>query len=227
MAIGQNIGISYSGGTFNNGDTITLSSTDANATFALNIWITNNSSDVIGIKAKKTELSIISGSDNYFCSWTSCYQPDTYVTPDSLPLPGGETNKAFTADYESNGNVGKSTVMYTFYNSQKANDSIAVIVNYIAGSAVGIESNEPVITLSNAYPNPVKDAFYLDYNFSKVNTARVELINVIGSIVKVQELHDMNGKARIDISDLNNGVYFYSLIIDGNKYISKKLIVQK
>ncbi len=214
------------GAKIDNGDTITLTDANANADFSISFEITNSSSSAIEIKAKKTEISLISGSDNYFCSWTSCYQPSTYITPDSLHLASGASFSPFIVDYASNGNSGKSTVMYTFYNRINSNDSIAIIVNYIAGF-VGIESNEPIITISKAYPNPTKDAFYLDYNFSNSQSARVEIINVVGSIVKIQEIQGLNGKAIIDVSNLNNGVYFYSVIIDNKKYISKKLIIQK
>jgi hypothetical protein len=227
IATSQSLSLKTSDGAkINNGDTITLTNANATADFTLNLAITNSSSSPIEIKAKKTELSIITGSINYFCSWTSCYQPGTYVTPDSLPLAAGASFSPFIVDYESEGNAGKSTVMYTFYDRTDNNDSIAVIVNYIAGF-VGIESNEKNVTLSKAYPNPTKNAFYLDYNFSNTQNARVEVINVIGSVVKVQEIQGLNGKTMIDVSNLNNGVYFYSVIVDGKKYVSKKLIIQK
>jgi len=226
-AFSQNLTLSYSGGSLNNGDTITITSTNNTVSYALNIYITNIGNAAIDIKAKKTEINTVSGSNNSFCDWTSCYDPTYYESPTALTLNPSDTNKSFTGDYKSKGNPGKSTIMYTFFNTHDDNDSAAVIVNFIAGSSVGIESNKPKIILSNAYPNPVKDAFYLDYNFSEANTARVEVINVIGSVVKVQNIQDLNGKTRIDISNLNNGVYFYRLIVDGKKYVSKKLIVQK
>lgn len=210
----------------NNGDTITLTDANATASFALNLKVTNTSSSTIDIKVKKTEISLIAGSSNTFCDWNSCFPPSTYVSPNALSLGSNVTNSAFMGDYHSHGNAGTSTIMYTFFNDANTNDSIAVVVNFIAGF-VGIESNEQNITISNAYPNPTKNIFYLDYDFSNSHSARVEIINVIGSIVKVQEIQGLNGKAIIDVSNLNNGVYFYSVIVDNKKYISKKLIIQK
>jgi len=227
MAMSQSLGLSYAGGTLNNGDTITLFSTNNNASFAINLTVTNNSSSSIDIKVKKTELSIVSGSDNTFCDWYSCFPPSTYVSPNALTLNANETNSSFMGDYNSNDNAGKSTILYTFFNIADTNDSAAVVINFITGSAVGIENNTPIITVSKAYPNPTKDAFYLNYDFSNSKSARVEVINVIGSVVKVQEIQGLSGKTMIDVSNLNNGVYFYSVIVDGKKYVSKKLIIQK
>jgi len=226
FAIAQSLSLSYSGSSINNGDTILVTSADANVNLEAHISVTNISSSNVNLKAKKTELSLITGSTNSFCDWNSCFPPNVYVSTTALDLAASVTNSAFLGEYSSKGNVGESTIMYTFFNTADNNDSVAIIVKYYAGF-VGIDGTEAKNTISNAYPNPAKDAFYLDYDFSDANTASVEILNVVGSLVKVQEIQGLNGKARIDVSNLNNGIYFYSVIVDGKKYVSKKLIVQK
>ncbi len=227
LATSQSLSLKTSTGMkINNGDTITLTDTDADADFSINFWITNISSSTIEIKAKKTELGLVAGSDNYFCSWTSCYLSSTYVTPDSLPLAAGVVNKAFIVDYGSNGNSGKSTVMYTIFDMSNTSDSIAVVVNYIAGF-VGIESTTDNVTISNAYPNPTKDRFFLDYNFADSRNAKVEIMNVVGNIVSEQYINPQSSHASINVENLSSGIYFYNVIVDGNKIASKKLIIQR
>ena len=41
------------------------------------------------------------------------------------------------------------------------------------------------------------------------------------------EINGMSGKASINVSDLTDGVYFYSLIINGKVEKSNKIVVKK
>jgi len=223
----QNLGLTYDSATINNGDTIELSNTDSNYSFSINLWVTNNSNSNIDIMVKKVELSIISGSDNYFCDWIACHSPNDFISSSPLTLASGQTNKAFLGDYNSNGNAGASYIMYTFFNNNDNNDSTSVIVKFEAGAIMNINDGSSKYTLSNAYPNPTSNKFNINYDFSNANKARVEVLNIIGGIVKTQEISTQSKSASIDVSNLINGVYFYNIIVDGRKIESKKLIVQR
>ena len=166
-----------SGNNINNGDTIVMVSTDAHAIFAIGLDVINTTSSDLAVWAKKTELSIIPGSENYFC-WVSCYIPSVFLSPDSLIIAGNATNKIFSGDYEANGNVGASYIMYTFFNDAKYSDSIAVVVKYVAGSGVGIDDSKPSVDVSNLYPNPANNKVSINYNLNGANNARLEIRNI-------------------------------------------------
>ena len=221
----QSLGLSYLGGSFNNGDTITLFSIPSDAEFSIQFYISNNSSNTISLKGKKTELSIIPGSTNWFCDWMSCYPPSVFTTPTALTLNAGDTNKVFTADYNSHDNAGASFVMYTFWNTQNINDTIAVVVKYMTGSNVGVNASSKN-TVSNTYPNPATDYFNIDYTFEGSRNAEIQIMNVLGSIVKTEKLSTSANHARIDVSNLKPGSYFYSVIVDKQRVSSKKLIIK-
>lgn len=214
-----------SGNNINNGDTIVMVSTDSHATFAIGMDVINSSPTSLAVRAKKTELSIIPGSENYFC-WVSCYVPSIFVSPDSLIIGANSTNKIFSGDYEANGNAGASYIRYTFFNDADYNDSIALVVKYIAGSGVGIDNSDPVVTLSNLYPNPASNKVSINYNLNGANNARMEIRNILGSVVKIQEINETSGQINIDVSDLTNGVYFYSFIVNEQVIKSTKLVIQ-
>ncbi len=222
----QSLSLSLANGTsIANGDTITMTSVDPNASFIAIVWVTNNALTTKYIKAKKTRVSVINGTIDYFC-WGNCYDTAVYVSLDSLELVSKQTEEGFSGDYEAHNNVGKSLILYTFFDASDPTDSIAVYVEYFAGSGVGISPILSEIEISNAYPNPAKNAFYLDYDIGNAQTARIEIMNVVGSIVLKQEINAKSGKAKIDISNLKNGIYFYNIIVDGRKVSTKKLIVQ-
>ena len=65
-----------------------------------------------------------------------------------------------------------------------------------------------------------------DFNLSGVNNASVNIVNLLGSVVKHADLMAGSDKVSIDVSDLPQGVYFYSVVADGNIIQTKKLIVK-
>ena len=223
----QNLTLRYSGGAINNGDTITYTSTDLHASFVSYMWVKNNSTAMIPVKVKKIELDTVPGSENYFC-WTSCYLPQTYVS-DTLHLAAGYTNKTnFSGDYDAMGHAGKTRIMYVFFNDNDHNDSIAFVAEYYAGSATGMASNQGVSAKANVYPNPAKNHITLDYHLSKLtDNVKFELRNILGSVVKEIKLQNLSGQRKIDISGLQNGVYFYTIRIDDKVVISNKIIIQQ
>ena len=182
---------------------------------------------MIPVRVKKIELDTVAGSENYFC-WTSCYLPQTYVG-DTLHLAAGYTNKTnFSGDYDANGNVGKSRIMYVFYNDNDPNDSVAFVAEFYAGSSVGVFSNQKVSAQAKVYPNPAKTSITLNYQLSKLtDNSKFELRNILGSVVKEIKLNSISGKRKIDISGLQNGVYFYTIRMDDKVVITNKIIIQQ
>ena len=226
FAVAQSLSLSHSGNTINNGDTVMVSDPDANATLDIHLTIQNISSSTINIKAKKTEISLITGSINFFCDWNTCYPPNSYVSLVGLDLTAGNTNSAFIGDYLPSGNPGESIIMYTFFNTDDATDSIAVIVKFIAG-VVGIDDAKPSVEISNLFPNPATNKVSVKYNLNGANNAQLEIRNVLGSLVKKVSINESNGLLNVDVSDLTNGVYFYSFIVNNEIIKSKKLIIQR
>ena len=222
----QSIQISVGGNNLNNGDTLVFFSTDTLVSFMVPAEVKNVSTNSISIKVKKTELSIVSGSENYFC-WSQCYVPSIFVSPDSIVFSTGSTNTNFSGDYSSKGHRGASYIMYTFFDMYNTNDSIAFVAKYIAGSGVGIENSQAKAKVSNIYPNPARNTISLNYDLNGTQYAQLEIHNILGSLVKTIEIDETSGFLNIDVTDLNNGVYFYSFIVNNKVITSKKLVIQR
>ena len=222
----QSIQVSVGGNNLNNGDTVILFSTDTLVSFIVPATVKNNSTKSISIKVKKTELSIVNGSENYFC-WYQCYIPSIFVSPDSILFSPGTTNTNFSGDYKSHGYRGASYIMYTFFDMHNTNDSIAFVAKYVAGSGVGIENAQAKAKVSNIYPNPARNTISLNYDLNGAQYAQFEIYNILGSLVKTIEIEETSGLLNIDVTDLNNGVYFYSFIVNDKVITSKKLVIQR
>jgi hypothetical protein len=89
---------------------------------------------------------------------------------------------------------------------------------------------------TNFYPNPVNDKLTLSFNIYEENaTSTVDIYNLYGSKIKSYELQNTTlGENNLEINftndselqNLQNGIYFISLIVNGEK-TTKKLILQK
>ncbi len=221
----QSLELSNASGKVNNGDTITMVSTDNNAVFAITMNVKNTSNSSIAVWCKKTELQIVSGSENYFC-WSQCYLPNTFVSPDSIMIKSGETTTNFSGDYDSQGNAGVSVIRYTFFNKYNAKDSVCFVVRYIAGSGTGIDQASALAEVSNLFPNPARNTVSIDYDLKGANNGRLEIRNILGSLVKTVEVNQSKGTLKVDVSELTNGVYFYSFVVNEKVIVSKKLVIQ-
>lgn len=214
------------GSTVNNGDTVQLITTDTNASFVARIGIKNNHTDSILVYLKKVELNLVSGSENSFC-WSNCYFPNVYYDTNGVYIRSGVTNKnSFFGEYNSMGNAGKTYVMYVFYNSTNPNDSVSYVVEYYTGSGVGIKNIQPIKPEAKVFPNPAKDRITVDYVVRSGVDASFQIKNLLGNVVYIQELSSSTGKLTVDISQLTNGVYFYTILVDGKAELTRKLVVQ-
>jgi hypothetical protein len=106
-------------------------------------------------------------------------------------------------------------------------DKVSVVVNYISGFLGLNDLIEESISLSNAYPNPANYETSISYNIEQLADARIIIHNLLGSEVKNIELNDSEGIAKINVSDLREGVYFYSLMIDEKLFETRKLMIKR
>jgi hypothetical protein len=89
------------------------------------------------------------------------------------------------------------------------------------------EIDQKVISISNNFPNPCRDITHLDMNLTQPANVRLEISNLIGQKVKtIQYGSFTNGKHKltIDVSDLDSGIYIYTLTT-GTDAASGKMVV--
>lgn len=225
QAFSQNLTLSYAGGQLPNGSSFMVNG-DQNFFMAAYVFVTNQSNNAMDVLVKKTEISLIQGTSNYFC-WAQCYGPNTYISPEALTINAGETNNVnFSGDYDPMGHVGVSTIMYTFFNGQNPNDSAAVIVYFNAGYT-GIGDLASVDMISDVYPNPAVGTANIDYNFPvSAISASLNIRTITGQLVQSFELNGNQGQLKLDVSSFNPGLYLCSLQINGTEVKTSKLIVQ-
>jgi hypothetical protein len=224
FAYSQSLSLSDSAGPIANGSHILRQGHNMDDEIACHVFVTNNTASPINVIVKKVEIDIVSGSLNTFC-WGLCFPPNVFVSP-PFGLNGNTTDSInFSGHYNPLTFAGTSIIRYVFYDSANPNDSVCVNVSYDA-LYVGISNNVQKTVLSGAYPNPANNMVNFDYSLNTENTGRVIIRNLVGSVVKESVLTGTTGKLSVLTGDLTEGIYFYSLDVDGKTMTTRKLIVR-
>jgi len=230
------ITLSHEGETL--GDTVTVWVDPDQETFIdYKMTMTNNTGNGMNVLVARKIIKPLSKNQFTFCLGPICYGP----TVDSCDVEkyvfinagGSSPEEDFKASYsalDTTGTaiIGTAIVKYNVYNKDHVADSVNIVVKYWV-SPQGIE--EDIMkggSLSAIYPNPASSFISLDYELtSKVNEAKIKVFNVLGSTIKEANMLKNAGKLKLDINDLDNGIYFYSVFINGEIYTTKKFIVRK
>ncbi len=89
-------------------------------------------------------------------------------------------------------------------------------------TSVGIA--EPNVNLlTSVYPNPFTDKISLTYN----NLSKIEVLNVVGSLVKSVELSSIEGTIEMNLDAMPSGIYFVRTYREGLLSETKKIVKSK
>jgi hypothetical protein len=207
------------------------------ATQSFDFEIHNDYSTSKTIKVKRYILQHSVGQDIYYCFGSNCYTansnpvfiPNQNVTiPSGGMLPNGAGTYGLKTDFDDNSILGSSVVRYTMYDVNNISDSISFVVTYDV-AAIGIKKNEEIgYKLNFCSPNPASNFVNIPYELKQTaSNAKIVLHNIIGNKVKEIEINELKGIAQLDLSQLEEGIYFYSLQINQKLVSTKKLILER
>jgi hypothetical protein len=211
-------GANISGTTVNVNSSITMSQIEYHAK------LHNMGSSAKLVKVKRYKLNVGIFAINDFC-WTSCYDPSTDVSPFGITVPAGATDTNFVTHYTHGEDVdGVSTYRFTFYDAANVNDSVSFIINF--NITVGINEAKANAIVSTAFPNPASTMFSLKYELNQyVQTAKIVVYDMLGKVVKIVDVNDRQGTAKVYLEELNSGVYFYSFMVNDKAVSTKKIVI--
>ena len=167
---------------------------------------------------------------NYLC-WGTCFMPG--ILKAEHTLAGGEeglfNGHCMFVDNDGNTLPAGTTInmVYTFYDKNNPEEKYVFNVNFTYEEDAIADFNS-IDVFSNAYPNPANNVVSFDYNMPfDVNSASVAIYNMMGQEVVKQNLNLGSSRTDINVSDLAEGVYFYSLIVNNQTVKTNKLVVSR
>lgn len=124
----------------------------------------------------------------------------------------------------------KSTLLF----SQTNRGIYKLDISYVVTPVTGVQQTSGEIPnsfmLSQNYPNPFNPTTQIKFDVAKSSDVSIKVYDVIGNEVAVLTSgNHQAGKYTADFnaSNLATGIYFYSLIVDGAKIDTKKMILVK
>ena len=161
--------------------------------------------------------------NNFTIQPTNGVAPYTFVWPNGYNSTGNSSTTVLSVHdmgpvtiTDANGCTGTFPV-------NKANKSLSSQ----NGSSTGVNENSDENKKISIYPNPANTNITIEYSFDDNADASISLINILGSKVLEQKIIGSNHKMNLDISNLPNGIYVYSIIKDGAIIEKQKLIISK
>ncbi|MBZ0206515.1 MAG: T9SS type A sorting domain-containing protein [Flavobacteriales bacterium] len=183
------------------------------------------------INVKRYELSVPTGTKNYFC-WDLCYDAiyagarPAWTSLDPIYVDNGQTVNGFHGYYMPMAISGEASFRYVWYDVDSPNDSTWVDLHFSALS-VGIqEVTSPVLDFE-AFPNPsIGGNITFNYELANASTGtRLAIYNMLGERKLVRAIGAAQGKVVIRDGDLTSGVWFAVLERNGKPLATKRLVV--
>ena len=190
--------------------------------FIQELQLRNLTDTDLNVVVEKEEITVPEGSMNYFC-WGLCFSPTVIVSP-AYPLAAGSVSGPgdLAFHYMPASMDDFASIKYYAYDEREGvRISVVVVFNSLEGIN---DSSRP--TISQPYPNPASSIVNFDYNMSGSNATAV-VYNLVGQEVMRQEINTFDGKMSLSVADLNDGIYFCSVMRNGQTFATVKFVVKK
>ncbi|MEO8760429.1 MAG: T9SS type A sorting domain-containing protein [Bacteroidia bacterium] len=222
-------------------DTTGGTPTVAHASYTINIdadssdsrlfYVKNTTNSSINFQGKSIVIANPSSDVIQYCIGTQCHSAGQALTSNNpIPANGTLTASGLLLDFTDFGGVGNDAkASYTLFNSLNANDSVNIIITYhIIAAAAGIKQNVTNYNVSNIAPNPASNNVSLSYDLKNSNQpATIKIYNMLGTLVKTTPLETYSNNTKIDISSLEEGMYFYSVTVGSKVVKTNRLVVAR
>ncbi|MBK9291344.1 MAG: T9SS type A sorting domain-containing protein [Bacteroidetes bacterium] len=228
-SFGQSLAIIYNNERINNGTVVTLTgeiNSDPFYEMVAHARILNLTNRPVEVRAKRIIVDTIPGTENYLC-WVQCFPPNVDVSLQVHTIGANDTtaNDIFGGHYVPKSKPGKTTIGYEFWVEGSPEDKAFFTVEFFVQPSSIIEQTN---RLGNAAPNPARESVKIDYQIQpQSGSASIRLSNLLGQTVMEQPLNNFQGSVQLNLSGLQEGVYFYSLVINNQVSSTRKLIIRR
>lgn len=192
------------------------------------VRVTNTSDKRITLVIREVNASLGGTQKNYFCQGGNCV--DENVQDYVVSLEPGQALSDFQIALEAGLANGVSSAKYVIFNRFNHSENVEFNLNF----AVEEHSNkEDVFTNDNivlheVYPNPIVDYAFINYDMLSDDVhAKIIIHNILGNAIDEYDLPAGENRVKIRTEAMNAGIYFYTLYLDNEGVITRKVIVKK
>lgn len=202
--------------------------TSISETLRIPLKIKNNTTKAQFYIIRKSSSELNSTQKGYFCLDKTCLEQG--IEEFSKRVEPGETLQNLVYVLESGIQSGQNNIRFQVFTKGNPGD----IIEYGVSVSVQEKNDKPVIfqskdiTVEDVYPNPVQDLAFMDYRMHNESvTAKVVIHNILGRAIKEFDLSPYEDRAKIMTDEFVSGIYFYTLYLNNNGVLTRKLIIRK
>jgi hypothetical protein len=197
-------------------------------TLRIPIKIKNTSDKVQYYIIRKAASDLGGTQKGYFCIDKNCFEPS--IDEFLKRVEPGETINNIYYTLETGLVIGQNSVKFEVFprglQGELIEHHVNISIEEKASKTLVFKSKD--ITVHDVYPNPASEQAFIDYQIhNEMIKAKVVIHNILGSPVGNYELPTYDLKVKIQIDDLPSGVYFYTIYLDNDGVLTRKLIVRK
>jgi hypothetical protein len=188
----------------------------------------NISEKPVTLIIRKVNDQIGTTQKNYFCVDNACL--DQKIEDYIVKVDPGQTLSSFHIALEAGLAPGVSSVKYIAYNKSNPGETLEFELHFVVDEKPEKHNiyHSRIITVQELYPNPLTDVGYMDYKITSDRVkAKIVIHNILGNPVGEYDLPAYESKVKIRTDELNAGIYFYTLYLDNEGVMTRKLIVRK
>ncbi len=190
--------------------------------------IKNTTDRPITLIIRRLESQLGTTQSNFFCIDGNCL--DSRIEDYQLKIEPNQTISTLEIGLEAGIAPGISSARYLIYNRFNTSDSYEIEMNF-AVDEKKVEKNiysSRNITVQDVYPNPVTDFANIDYRILNDNIhAKITLHNILGNVLGEYELPTLESMVKVRTESLSSGIYFYTLYVDNEAVMTRKIVVKK
>ncbi|MBK8927463.1 MAG: T9SS type A sorting domain-containing protein [Crocinitomicaceae bacterium] len=206
------------------GTVITIDSSETCDHTLGNYYIVNKTSGPLTISWSRTRAAHMSPYTDQICDDILCFDASNttvYQRPTTMTVAAGDST-VFQPKVYPYDTPGCAIYTYKAYTGLGTfQDSIQVKYRF-GGQDCFLETPTEEIVYS-VYPNPASDQLNIKLNTGG-NAVQLKLFNIMGELVMKTQL--VEGNNTVSLNDLTNGIYFYSIVKNGEVVETRKLIIK-
>ncbi len=164
----------------------------------------------------------------YFCLDDNCLESD--MNEFSKKIEPGQTITGLYYKLETGLVSGQNNLKFEIFKrgqfAEAMEHTVTVTVEERNERSLVFQSKD--ITIHDVYPNPVSNHAFIEYRIINESVkANVVIHNILGMAMGDYELPLFETRIKIYTEGLAPGIYFYTLYLDNDGVLTRKLIVRK
>lgn len=190
--------------------------------------IRNNSDKAQFYIIRKVNGDLGGTQKGYFCLEDNCLEAG--MDEFSKKIEPGQTISGLYYTLETGLVTGQNNLKFEIFErghmTEALEHSVSVFIEEKKERSMVFQSKD--ITIHDVYPNPVSDYAFIEYQLTNETVkANVIIHNILGMPMGDYELPSFETRVKLFTEDLAPGVYFYTLYLDNDGVLTRKLIVRK